>query len=407
MPGTAVAQTWIAVIALLIWPAISLWLYATRPVAQATLWTVLGGFLLLPVGASIKIAEGIPQLDKVSIPALASLVGCVFVAHRPLRIWYKFGLTEVLVSVLLVAPFVTSELNNDPVMSGSVLLPGVGAYDGLSAIFSEFVFVIPFFLGRQLLRSSTHTEETLRTLATAGLIYSLPMLFEIRMSPQLHYWFYGYYQSGFSTEMRFGGFRPSVFVDNSLVAAFFVTTSLVAAAAFWRARTNFVKLSPVTATAYLAVLLILCKSVGSLVYGAVLVPLVYLTKPRFQVRIAAILALLALSYPLLRTADLVPTNSLVHIAEIVNDERAGSLNFRFEHEQALLQRASERIWFGWGRFGRNRIYNEWGQDISVSDGHWVLALGQFGIFGFVAEFGLLAFSVLQAAFSLKFVEVAA
>ena len=69
-----------------------------------------------------------------------------------------------------------------------------------------------------------------------------------------------------------------------------------------------------------------------------------------------------------------------------------------------MDRASQRFFFGWGRYGRNRIFNERGEDTSVSDGRWVLTLGQFGIFGFLAEFGLLALPVLRAASCLKFVE---
>ena len=83
MTQAAVAQNWFATLALLAWPFVALWLYQTRPVNQATLWTILGGYLLLPVGASIKLAEGIPQLDKISIPALAALAGCFFFARRP------------------------------------------------------------------------------------------------------------------------------------------------------------------------------------------------------------------------------------------------------------------------------------------------------------------------------------
>ena len=43
-----------------------------------------------------------------------------------------------------------------------------------------------------------------------------------------------------------------------------------------------------------------------------------------------------------------------------------------------------------------------GRDISITDGHWIITMGQFGIVGFIAEFGLLGFSVLRAAGSLKF-----
>jgi hypothetical protein len=404
MTQAALGQNWFATLALLAWPVVAFWLYSTRPVNQATLWTILGGYLLLPVGASIKLAEGIPQLDKISIPALAALAGCFVFARRPLRFWYGFGLTEVLLLMFLICPFVTSVLNNDTVVSGTVLLPGVGAYDGLSAMVTQTLFILPFFLGRQLLRSSADIEDILRTLIIAGLLYSLPMLFEIRMSPQLHHWLYGYSTFGFSTAARGGGFRPSVFLENGLVAAFFAMTATVAAAAFWRTGTRVQKLPPAATMAYLSTILILCRSLGALVYGAVLVPLVCLSRPQLQLRIAMVLATLAVAYPLLRTADLVPTTYIFDAARLISEERAGSLQFRFDHENALLERASQRILFGWGRFGRNRIFDEWGNDVGTSDGRWAITLGQFGIFGFLAEFGLLALTVFRAASALRFAE---
>ena len=214
-------RNWFATLALLAWPLVALWLYQARPVNQATLWTILGAQLLLPVGASIKLAEGIPQLDRTSIPSLAALTGCFLIARRPLRFRNGFGVAEVLLLMLVIGPFVSSELNGDPVVSGSHFLPSLGAYDGLSATIAQLLFLLPFFLGRQLFKASADFEEILRTLIIAGLLYSLPMLFEIRMSPQLHYWFYGYYPFGFATQMRYGGFRPAVFMENGLVTAFF------------------------------------------------------------------------------------------------------------------------------------------------------------------------------------------
>ena len=325
----AVAQNWFATLALFAWPVVALWLYQTRPVNQATLWTILGGYLLLPVGASIKIAEGIPQLDKISIPVLAALAGCFFFARRPLRFWNGFGLAEVLVLIYLIGPFVTSELNADAVVSGSLFLPSLGGYDGLSATIGQLLFVLPFLLGRRLLKNSGDIEEILRTLIITGLLYSLPMLFEIRMSPQLHHWFYGYSPFGFATQMRYGGFRPNVFLDNGLVTAFFAMTAMVAATAFWRTHTRTRKLPPAINTAYLGAILVLCKSLGALIYGVVLVPLVRLTKPRLQLRIAMVLVSIAVAYPLLRAADLVPTKYMLDAATSISEERADSLRVRF------------------------------------------------------------------------------
>lgn len=400
----AADQTWIATIVLLAWPVVVLWLYHSLPATKATVWSILASYMVLPVGASIKLAEGIPQLDKVSIPALSALAGCVIFAKRPMRFWNGFGLPEILLLMFLIGPFITSTMNTDAVTSGSVVLPGLSAYDGLSASVSQFLFILPFFLGRRLLGTAPDVEEILRALVIGGLLYSLLMLFEIRMSPQLHYWLYGYYPFGFATQIRYGGFRPSVFMENGLIAVFFLMTATVAAAAFWRTNTRVQRLPSGGITAYLGAVLVLCKSFGTLIYGVLLVPLVRFSKPTTQLRIAVVLSGIAVCYPLLRTADLVPTSYLVAAARYANEDRADSLDFRFIHEKQLLNRASRRIVFGWGRFGRNRIYDMWGKDVSVTDGRWAITLGQFGVFGFLGEFGLLALTVFRAASALRFAE---
>ena len=146
---------------------------------------------------------------------------------------------------------------------------------------------------------------------------------------------------------------------------------------------------------YLAVVLVLCKSAGALIYGVVLGAAVRWLKPKMQLRIAMILALIALTYPFARLAGVFPTSVLVEIAGSVNAERAESLEFRFNQEDALLAHARERLMFGWGRYGRNRLIGEYGKDVSVTDGQWIITLGQFGLIGFIAQFGALGLSVLR------------
>jgi hypothetical protein len=110
-----------------------------------------------------------------------------------------------------------------------------------------------------------------------------------------------------------------------------------------------------------------------------------------------------MSYPLLRTIGAVPTTYLESLAESVSPDRAESLHTRFVQEEQLLQRASQRIIFGWGRYGRSRIYDENGRDVTLSDGEWIITLGAFGIVGFVAQFGLLIFPIFKARQTLKYV----
>ena len=54
---------WFSTFAFVLWPMVAFFLYLTRPANQATLWTILGGWLLLPAGVAIKF-EMVPQFDK-------------------------------------------------------------------------------------------------------------------------------------------------------------------------------------------------------------------------------------------------------------------------------------------------------------------------------------------------------
>jgi hypothetical protein len=392
-----------AYVALFSWPLIALGLFQARPAGQALLWTILGAQLLLPVGTSIKF-EMIPVFDKSSIATLSALLGCLL-AGKKFRLFHGFGTPEVLIIMLLASPFITAELNGDAIQVGATTLPGIGHYDAASAVIAQFIFFVPFLLGRQILRSSADNQEILRVLVIAGLLYSLPMLFEVRMSPQLHTWIYGYFPHSFGQQMRDGGFRPVVFIGHGLGVAFFTMTTVVASAALWRAGMRIFNVPTGAITGYLGGVLLLCKSLGSLIYAAVAVPLVRFVPPRVQLRLALGLILIALLYPTMRAFDLVPSTQLVELATSVSDDRAQSLKFRFEQEQQLLTRAWERFTFGWGRFGRNRIYDEdSGKDLSVTDGRWIITMGQFGFFGFLAEFGLLAVPIFRAASSLRYTE---
>ena len=402
------APNWFASFALIVWPLVAIWLYTSRPIVQATIWTILAAQLLLPVGTSFKFAM-IPQLDKSSIPSLCALLGCMFVARRSLQVWRGFGLTEILIAAYLVGPLITSLLNGDNIYVGYSVLPGVGLYDGSSAALGQFIALIPFMIGRQFLRGPNNTLAILSALTIAGLAYSLPLLFEIRMSPQLHFWLYGYYPSDFIQEVREdGAFRPMVFMGHGLIAGFFAMTVAVASAAIWRAKIQLVRIPPGLVTGYLSVVLFLCKSGAALVYGAILIPLVRWAKPRLQLKVAVVFVTIALCYPLIRIVDVFPTNSIVDVAMAINEPRAYSLKFRFDQEEQLVARAWQRPLFGWGRFGRSRIHVEdwqgFAADASVTDGRWIITLGQFGIFGFLAEFGLLAMSVFRAAGALRSTE---
>jgi hypothetical protein len=392
---------WFATIALLSWPFVAACLYSTLSFGRATLWTILAAQLLLPVGYGIKF-EMIPQFDKTSIPNLCILGGCILVGQGRTALVKGTKITTLLILVYLVGPIITSELNGDQVIYGNVVLPGVGLYDAISAVEAAVITLLPFFIGWRFLWHSNDNRGICQILVTAQLAYSILLLFEIRFSPQLHYWIYGYYPSEFLQSMRDGGFRPMAFMGHGLTAAQFMMMAIVASAALWRTRTPFYGFPVGGITAYLSAVLLLCKSLGAALYSIVLAPLVYFAKPTTQMRIASVLVFIALLYPTLRTFDLFPTDLIVSAASHLSTARAESLKFRFDNENQLLARAFERPAFGWGRFGRSRVYNQWGKDVSTTDGRWIITLGQFGLFGFIGEFGLLALVVFRASTALKY-----
>jgi hypothetical protein len=391
---------WFSFVALLIWPLVALYLYATRPPTQATVATILGGLLLLPSGAAIKI-EMLPALDKNSIPNLCAFTGCLLLAPRR-KARPRLGIAEILIALYVAGPFVTSSLNNDPIISGNRFMPGVGSYDAISATLAQGLFFLPFLLGRRFLCNAEDIKKIIRALALSGLLYSLPVLFEIRMSPQLSNWLYGYFPLSFMAEARYGGFRPVVFMANGLVLAFFLMTSFLAALTLWRLRSPMRYLPLSGVTVYLGFIVVLCKSAGALAYSALVGPVLLWSRPRSQLKLAVLLVSISLLYPTLRLTNLFPDQILINVAAFFDQERADSLKFRFDQEEQLLARASERFLFGWGRYGRNRVYdNDSGKDLSVTDGTWIVTIGQFGFLGFLAQFGLLALPVFRSVSAFK------
>src|SRR5690606_21129676 len=176
-----------------------------------------------------------------------------------------------------------------------------------------------------------------------------------------------------------------------LATAMFVLSTTLAAWARWRADVGKAPMA-----LFLTAVLILCKSTGAIIYAFAVVPLVaWVRKPRMW--LPAGLAFMVLFYPALRGFELFPTDTLVEWAEHINEERALSLWFRFDQEDQLLDRARERIVFGWGTYSRNRIYDpETGEDLAVTDGDWIIQVGSRGLVGFLGLYGALALSVVLA-----------
>ena len=383
-----------ALLMLVLWPVIAVVLFRRLPVGRAIIASLLVAYLFLPPPPAGFDFPLLPPLTKETIPSLAMLLACLILYRDKITLLPETMVGRVLVVVFILSPMATVLTNTEPVFWGQMGLPALKLREGLSTMIQQGLLIAPFLMAHNFLRHPGDQRDILKALFIGGMVYSVLMLVEIRLSPQLNIWVYGFFQHNFDQMIRFGGFRPIVFLYHGLWVSFFAMTAVVAAVALARGSTTRIVVGFWVAAAYLLVVLILSKSLGAILYGAALVPLVAVVSSRMQLRVAALLAFVALAYPLMKGADLVPQQALLQQAERVDSDRANSLRFRFQQETILLERAQEKPLFGWGLWGRNHIWDGATQTIlTVTDGRWIILIGVLGWVGFLAEFGLLAYPI--------------
>jgi hypothetical protein len=384
----------IAYSALLVWPLITLVIFATVSLRKAIIWSLLLGYLLLPVRTAFDF-PGVPALDKTSIANLSALIGAMMFSSRPiLRLPREWWLTSLMV-VYIASPMATVIGNPEPLLYGDVVLQGLRPYDALSAAAYKAIDLIPFVLGYNLLDRNEDRREVIRALVIAALGYSVLMLVEVRLSPQLHNWIYGFFPHSFGQQIRGDGFRPVVFLGHGLLVAIFTSMAVVSAAYLAKRREPLFGLPPTVTLLYLVTILFLCRSFGSLVLAIGALAAIFLLRGRQIAHVCAIGALIVLCYPMLRGADIVPVQALADQVKVISADRAASFQVRIDNENSLLERARKRPLFGWGGFGRNRVYDEaTGKDSSVTDGTWIIIIGTYGWFGYLASFGLICLPLI-------------
>jgi hypothetical protein len=396
----------LAYLALVLWPGVVVVMFRTLSLERALIWSILGGYMVLPQVSAINL-PGIPSLDKVTIPNLTAFAACVAIWGRMPSLMPVSWVGRALMVAFLISPSFTVLTNLNPIQfglddlgglriidfegiaeDGLPGLPGLRMYDSLSVLAGQVLLMLPFFLAREVLRTEAAIRELMVALLIGGAAYALPMLFEVRFSPQLHTIIYGFFQHDFIQAIRAGGYRPFMFMPHGLWVAFFAFMVLMSAAALWRAERR-----PLWGWAMSmgVMLVVICKSMGVIVFALVFVPLALMLRPRAHLAVAVLLSAVVLTYPALRGLGAIPTDDLVaRVAEIAPD-RAQSLEYRFNNENRVLAHSESRPWLGWGGWGRFFPHDpETGSTSVVVDGLWIIMIGNFGWLGFAALFGLLA-----------------
>ena len=391
----------IATIALLAWPVIALILFTVMSPQRATVWTILGGYLLLPAGVILVDLPGMPELDKSNIPSIAALLLAPLLAKKGDFRWPRGFVINTLIIVWLLVPFATSVGNGAPIITELSIRPGMAIWDALSASIHNFLEIIPFILGAGLLANEKGHNDVLKIFVLGALLYAPLVLAEIRFSPFLQNRLYGVTNwSYFMQQIRGDGFRSIAFLGHGLLVSAFIGMAAIGAWGLWKSKTATLKIPAIAVALFLCVVLVLNKSLGAVLLVLIIAPLLLiLSQRRFLTVVLAIGTLIAL-YPMARAMDLLPLHSFVSSLQAKLPERAESFAFRVMNEDLLLARAFEKPVFGWGTFARNRVHSTT-EGISrdsnaVTDGTWIIILGRYGWVGYLSYFGILTYPFLRA-----------
>lgn len=388
---------------LAIWPVVTMVLFILLPSHRALIWSVLGAYLLLPVRTSFEL-PGVPPLDKTTVANLSILLCCILFVREKWLGALKDPAVVVLAATFIISPFFTSFSNPDPLVYADRFIPPMTLYDALAQSAINVITLIPFVAAYGLINNDQRRWQVIAIVVIAALAYSVLMLLEVRLSPQLHRLIYGFFPHNFGQQMRGGGFRPVVFLGHGLLVAIFCAMAAMGAIAQWRASTGRQKKRAGIVTAYLVMLLVLCKSLGAILLASIFVPALGFLRAKSVAIISSVVCILIILYPVVRSSGMAPLVTISQIATTFSGERAGSFTFRLENEDKLLHKAAERSILGWGSWGRNRIYSiDDGKDLSITDGAWIITLGTWGWVGYLAMFGLLCFGCIRLLWRKKVV----
>ena len=363
-------MTLFALIALFGWIPCVVVLFAIMPARKAAATAIVGAWLLLPP-VSLGVT-GLPDFSRSGSAAIGIILGTIlFGGSFALRFrprWFDLPM------LLWCCTGIASSLQN-----------GLGIYDGLSdAVPMVLWWGVPYLAGRLYFSNL----EGLRTFTVAmivgGLLYVLPCLWEMRMSPQLLRQIYGV--TRWVATVRLGGYRPHVFFATGLECGMWM--SAAALVAWWLYRCGTLKrigqmrfglllVSVLVGTA------ILCRSTGAAI---LLVGGIFILWVSVRLRTQMLLWALVFFFPLyaaLRVPNIWTGEQLVNlVGTAFTADRAESLAYRFMCENLLIRKALEQPVWGWGGWGRSSAYfDEEKIYVVQTDGLWIITFGTKGLVG--------------------------
>lgn len=367
------------------WIPLVLYLFTRYPPQKALVTGFVIAWLFLPV-AEFKI-PGIPGYNKMTAISYGILLATV-IYDSPRLQTFKFHWVDIPMAVWLVCPFITSNVN------------GLGPYDGFSMMQSQIAtWGLPYYLGRIYLNNLGGLRQLAIAIFMGGLAYVPLCWLESRIYTSLMGIIYGVSTGRDAAQsFRYGGYRPQLFMEHGLMLGVWMMTACLMGVALWK--TGIIKrLWNQPMGVWMAILIltfIICRSTGAYVLFLVGVLALFLA---WQFRTSIILWVLVLGifyYLYLGVSGTFPNKQIVAtMSQMFNADRVASVQFRFDNEEILGAKARQQMIFGWGGFGRSRVFNERGEDISVTDSLWIIVFGINGVVGLISVFSSLLLPVLS------------
>ncbi|MGK7889273.1 MAG: O-antigen ligase family protein [Leptolyngbyaceae cyanobacterium] len=350
---------------------------------RAALLSCLIAFLFLP--QTMVTLPIIPNYDRATGTIYSIGLGILlFDIDRLKRL--KLGWIDIPVFVWCLCPLASS-ISND-----------LGVYNGVLATLGEIMkWGGPYLVGRLYFSSLEGLKQLAIGIFVGGLIYVPLCLYEIRMSPILHLQVYGFFGGPFGQAIRYGGYRPMVFLKHGLQVGLWMMAASLVGIWLWKSKTiQHVLGIPIKWLVGLqCAVFILVKSTGAVILLAFGALILFVSN---WTRMSIIVWFIVLAIPLYlyssASGDL-QTDQVVEFIADINPERAQSFAFRLDQEHVLAEMARERPILGWGGWDRFSIYGGWhNEKISVTDSLWIIAYGNRGAVGLSSLFLFLLMPVL-------------
>ncbi|WP_013321991.1 hypothetical protein [Gloeothece verrucosa] len=377
-----------AQLVMILWLPITFYLFTRFSPRTAVIMSFIGGLLFLPQSAGFKLPL-IPDYQGMVATCYGIILGVIIYDIKTLA-RFQFQWIDLPMLVWCICPMFSS-LSND-----------LGAYDGFNATLTQTTeWGLPYLLGRLYLNNLAGLKELAMNIIKGGLLYVPLCWFEFRFSPQLHRIVYGYHPHQFGQSVRLGGYRPVVFMRHGLMVALWMM--LVTLVIFWLWKAKAIqKIWRIPINWLVGIMLltfILLRSSGAYIYFLYALIILFAAK-WLRTNLPLLLLMAGICYYLfINISGQFNGDELVSWAANFNQDRASSLEFRFKNEELLIAKARQRMIFGWGGWGRNRVYTEnWQgelEDTSVTDSLWIIIFGTQGIVGIASFTTMMLLPVLR------------